>query len=225
MSLVVHEHELDLVSRTPETGLTRALARRLVDGALRPQERDDLARVTQIATLEEEGQNYVQIAPQLGWSVEKLRQWVQSDKYRLLRRYVAERALITDDVQAQDRRKKDRQRFDSNTGRALDYFDQAFRRHETTKLDQKTRAVLVRAGDFRDLDRAERATKLIAAAQGWLEPIPTSTKPKDLSPGVIQAQMQAIRAADNKEMVVRVTTASGETIEVGVRNQQAEDIA
>lgn len=191
----------------PKAGSTnRGLARRLMDGTLRPPEREDLARVEEIARLEEEGKQYREIAELLGWERDKLAAWVKTDKYRLLRRYVAERATLTDDASLTQRRAQERRKWDGYASKALDYFTQAFKQHP--RDDEKKG---IKAGAYVDLDRAERASRLIAGAQGWLDPLPQAAKPRTLTPGVIQAQMQAIRATDRRELVVRVET---QTVEI-----------
>ena len=200
----------------------RGLARRLMDQTLRPGEREDLRKVQIIADLEEQGHKYPYIARELGWDVDKLRGWVQTDKYRVLRKYCAERVLLIDDTQALQRRQGERKRFDANAVKALDYLDRAFARwtKDIKGIKHGVEQIVHRRGDFCDLDRAERATQLIAKAQGWTEPLPSSTKPRQLAPGVIQAQMQGMAAADRRETVVRITV--GETtVEVGNRSETA----
>jgi hypothetical protein len=194
-------------------GTNRGLVRRLLDGTLRPPERADYERVQQIAALEEEGKKYPEIAEALNLDTQYLYRWVQTAKYRLFRRHVSERSAMSDDVTKRQRQDAERRRFDANAHKALDYFDQAFARH--AKNNAKAG---IRAGDFKDLDRAERAAKIVAGAQGWLEPIPTREKPRELSAGVIQAQLSAMRAADKKELVVRIET---KTIEISAKSEEA----
>ena len=200
----------------------RGLVRRLLDGTLRPSEREDLRKAEQIAALEEEGHQYPMIAHELGTSVEWLRRWTQTEKYRVLRTHLAQRALIVDDVQAFQRRQQERKRFDANGVKALDYYDQAFKRHGNDVREKRgEKMVLVhRRGDFVDLDRAERAANLFAKAAGWTEPIPNTAKPRTLAPGVIQQQMTAMIATDRKETVVRVTVGDA-TVEIGSRETAA----
>ena len=198
---------------TPQSG-NRGLARRLMDGTLRPDERAYLEQVEAMAKLEAEGLKYPAIAEVTGLTHEKIMSMVRTEKYRLVRKYVADRELMQGDQQAQDRRRAERRRWDSNGGRALDYYDQAFRRHH-----KDIHAKGIKKGDFLDMDRAERAAKLFAESAGWTEPVAASTKPRDLKLGVIQAAMQGIAAADRKETVVRVTVT--ETIEVGQRQETA----
>lgn len=192
----------------------RGLARRLMDQTLRPPEQEYLERVEAIAALETEGLKYAAIAETLGLPHDKLIGLMRTDKYRLCRKYVADRARLAGDHHAQDRRRSERRRWDSNGGKALDYYDQAFRRH--TMTDKKKG---IAKGDFVDMDRAERAAQLFARSAGWTEPVPSHHKPKELKIGVIQQAMQAIRAADNRETVVRVTETT--TIEVGSRETAA----
>jgi len=200
----------------------RGLARRLMDGTLRPHEREDLRKVEQIAQLEEEGQKYPMIAHELGKDVEWIRRWVQTEKYRVLRAHIAQRSLIVDDVQAFQRRQHERKRFDANGVKALDYFDQAFKRYGNDVREERNGKMKLvhRRGDFVDLDRAERAANLFAKAAGWTEPIPNTAKPRTLPPGVIQGQMQAMLAADRRETVVRVTVGDA-TVEIGSRETAA----
>lgn len=196
--------DLDVVPKVRSTN--RGLARRLMDGALRPPEREDLARVEEIRRLEEEGLKGTEIAQALHWSEQRFRGWCATDKYRLLRRYVAERQAITDDGQLDQRNRQERRKWEGFGAKALRYFDQAFREHPR---DDKKRGI--RAGDYVDLDRAERAAKMIAGARGWLEPVAAASKAPTFAPSVIQATMDAIRATDRRELVVRVET---KTIEV-----------
>lgn len=203
---------LDAFALIPQS-MNRGIARRIMDGTLRPPERTYLERVEQIAALEDEGLRGPAIAEALGLELLKLRSLMATEKYRLFRKYVADRAQLQTDGHAQDRRRHERRRWDSNGGKALDYYDQAFRRHR--KGDPK-KGIL--KGDFVDLDRAERAAKLFAESAGWTEPVATTTKPKELKVGVIQQAMQAIGAADRRETVVRITTT--ETVEVGSRETQ-----
>lgn len=203
------------IALVPSSG-NRGLARRLMDQTLRPPERADLERVEEIARLEAEGLTYKPIAEVLGWTAEKLYGWVQTEKYRLLRKYVADRELLQGDQHAVDRRRAERRRWDSNGGKALDYFDQAFRRHTKDDVPEKGTKLRFKKGDFVDLDRAERAAKLFAESAGWTEPLTASAKPRDLKVGVIQGAMRAIAAADRKETVVRVTVGDT-TVEVGSR--------
>lgn len=197
------------IALVPQSG-NRGIARRLMDGTLRPPEREYLDRVEQIAALEAEGLTYPAIAEALGWETQKLAGWVRTDKYRLMRKYVADRELLQGDQHAADRRRAERRRWDANGGKVLDYYDQALRRHLS---DNKEKGY--KKGDFVDMDRAERAAKLFAESAGWTEPIPASTKPRELKVGVIQQAMAAMQATDRKETVVRITTT--ETIEVGSR--------
>jgi hypothetical protein len=196
-------------------GTNRGMAKRLLAGTLRPPEKEALARVEEILKLEAEGLKFPAIAELIGWPVEKLRKWVGSNTYQILQKYVADRALCEDDQAVHDRRRQERRRWDSNGAKALDYYDQAFRRHTSDDPEKKR----WKQGDFVDLDRAERAAQLFARSAGWTEPIPGHAKPKELKVGVIQGQMQAIAAADRRETVVRVTTTAdgGTSIEVGSR--------
>lgn len=200
-------HELSL---TPQSA-NRGLARRLMDGTLRPPEQQYLDKVERIAAFEAEGKYVPEIAEVLGEDADKLRGWMRTEKYRLFRKFVADRALLRSDGEAHDRRRAERRRWDSNGAKALDYYDQAFRRHP-----KDVKAKGIKKGDFVDLDRAERAAKLFAESAGWTEPVPTQQKPRDLKVGVIQQRMQGIAAADAKETVVRVTVGDT-TIEVGSR--------
>lgn len=216
MPVTLHdEFGLALSEKSPNRGL----ARRLLDNTLRPQEAQDLQRVETIARLEEEGQKYPAISRELGWEVDRLRAWVQTDKYRVLRKFVQERAVVRDDSQAFARRSQARRRFEANDARALDYFDQAFKRHgKDVKRPDGT--VLHRRGEYIDLDRAERAAMAIAKAMGWTEPQTAQAKPKSVPIGVIQGQMQGMAAADRRETVVRVTVGDT-TVEVGTRQEEA----
>lgn len=199
----------------PNSGLVR----RLVDNCLRPQEQTDLDKSTLILRLEAQGKTSKQIAAELAISYRLLKMYCRTQKHRVYARYLSGSMRVADahehETDAQLRRGKMRRLYDANDQNALDYVAFAYRRHG--RPDPKRG---VKAGDFIDPDRAERMTKQVIASQGWAEPIPTHAKPKDLAPGVIQAQMRAMRAADNKEMVVRVTTSAGETVEIGVREQQ-----
>lgn len=196
------------------TSTNKGVARRLLDGRLRPPEQQYLASVEQIAQLEDEGLSFATIAEAIGWETHKIYSFVATEKYRVFRKYIADRALFTTDAQAGDRRRAERRRWDANGGRALDYYDAAFRRH--TQDDDSPKPKYKR-GDFMDLDRAERAAQLFARSAGWTDPVPTHVKPKDLKVGVIQQAMRAIAAADRKETVVRIT----ETIEIGSRSETA----
>lgn len=206
---------LDAFELNPQA-TNRGLARRLLDQTLRPPEREYLAHVETIAALEDEGLKYPAIAETLGWPNEKLQCFARTDKFRLFRKYVQDRALLQGDTHAQDRRRAERRRWDSNAPKALDYFDTAFRRH--TK-DDDHKFPKFKKGDWVDPDRAERAAQLVARSAGWTEPVVATAKPKDLKVGVIQQAMHAIAAADRRETVVRITTT--ETIEVGQRETAA----
>lgn len=207
-------------------GKLHVLLKRLADGCLRPREQANLEKVAQIVKYEQEGKTQKQIAALLGMTKPMFDQYLRSQSFRIYRRYCMEarrnQGNAELDANAQQRRQTMRRRFDLHDGDALDYFAYAFRRH--TKIDV---AKKIRVGDFIEPDRAERATKLVAGAQGWLEPIPAHAKPKDLTPGVVQAQMKAVRAADSREMVVRVTVGDA-TVEVGTReaarDAQAEEV-
>lgn len=202
----LEDFEIALVPQSANRGI----ARRLMDGTLRPPEREYLDRVEQIAALEAEGLKYPAIAEAVGWDSQKLTGWIRTDKYRLMRKYVADRELLRGDQHATDRRRAERRRWDANGGKVLDYYDQALRRHLSDNAAKGHKK-----GDFVDMDRAERAAKLFAESAGWTEPIPASTKPRELKVGVIQQAMAAMQATDRKETVVRITTT--ETIEVGSR--------
>jgi hypothetical protein len=204
---------LDAFALEPQSQ-NRGLARRLMDQTLRPPEREYFARVEAIAALEDQGLKGAAIAETLGLPYLKLIGLMRTDKYRLCRKYLADRGRLAGDQHAHERRQSERRRWDANGGRALDYYDQAFRRH--TKGDPKKG---IAKGDFCDPDRAERAAQLFARSAGWTEPVPTHAKPKELTLGVIQQAMQAIRAADSRQTVVRVTETT--TIEVGSRSETA----
>lgn len=197
----------------------RGLARRLIDNTLRPLERQNLTFTETIAKLEDEGQKYPSIARELGWTTQKLRRWVQTDQYRVLRKFVQERSVIKSDHDALVRRQESRRRFDSNDTRALDYFDQAFKRFPKDVKNAQG-VIQHRRGEYVDLDRAERAAIVVAKAMGWTEPVATTAKPKALPIGVIQGQMQGMAAADRRETVVRVTVGDT-TVEVGTRQEEA----
>lgn len=202
------------IALVPQSG-NRGIARRLMDGTLRPPEREYLERVETIAAREAEGLLYPAIAETLGLEVPQLYGFTRTDKYRLFRKYVADRELLQGDQHATDRRRIERRRWDSNGGKALDYYDQAFRRHTADEVVEKGKKPRWKKGDFCDMDRAERAAKLFAESAGWTEPVAASTKPRELKVGVIQQAMAAMQATDRKETVVRITTT--ETIEVGSR--------
>lgn len=195
----------------------RGLAKRLMAGTLRPPEQAGLERCALVLKYESEGLKYPAIAELIGLHVDKLRKWTQSNTYQIFSTYLAERSLTEDDQAGADRRRANRRRFETNEAKALDYIDQAFRRH--TRDDKDGR---YKQGDYIDMDRAERMTQLVAKSAGWTEPLPGHAKPKELKVGVIQGQMQAIAAADRRETVVRITeTAQGTSIEVGSRETAA----
>lgn len=202
---------------TPQSG-NRGLARRLMDGALRPPEQQYLQQVEQVVQLEAEGLKYPAIAEVLNLTGEQMQRFVRTQKYRLVRKYVTDRALLQTDQQAADRRRAERRRWDANGAKALDYYDQAFRRYVKDDDPPKGQPPRFKKGDFCDLDRAERAAQLFARSAGWTEPVQAHAKPRDLKLGVIQQAMQGIAAADRKETVVRVTVT--ETIEVGQRDRE-----
>jgi hypothetical protein len=206
--------EFELV--LPTQSANRGLMRRLMDQTLRPPERQYLELVERIASLEDEGHAFPAIAEQIGWELQKLRQTTLTEKYRLVRKYVADRALLQTDGHAIDRRRAERRRWDAYGGKVLDYYDQALRRHLSDDPDATGgKRPRWKKGDYVDMDRAERVAKLYAESAGWLEPPTAQAKPKELKVGVIQQVMQAYGAADRRETVVRVTTT--ETIEVGSR--------
>ncbi len=195
----------------------RGLARRLMAGTLRPPEQIQFARVEEILKLERQGLKYPAIAEMIGMPVEKLRKWIGTTTYAIFQKYLGSRQLLDDDQAGHDRRRANRRRWETNEAKALDYYDQAYARH--TKDDKNGR---YKQGDYIDMDRAERASHLVAKSAGWTEPLPGHAKPKELKVGVIQGQMQAIAAADRRETVVRITeTAAGTQIEVGSRETQA----
>ena len=195
-------------------GQGRALARRLMDQTLKPDERAHLALVASIMALEEEGLQYPQIAARISLTLTKLTATMRTEKYRLCRQYLAGRQRLdawhNAEQIAQDRRREERLRWEANGSHALDYYEQAFRRHVVANEKKG-----VQAGDFVNMDRAERGAQLFAKSAGWTEPVATALKPKELKVGVIQQAMQAIAAADRRETVVRITTT--ETVEVGRR--------
>jgi len=195
-------------------GMSRAFARRLMDQTLKPEERTHLALVASIMAFEDEGLTHRQMAERLPLPLVKLDAVMKTQKYRLCRQYLAGRQRLdaghNAEQIAQDRRREERIRWEANGSHALDYYEQAFRRHP---IANEKKGVLV--GDFVDMDRAERGAQLFAKSAGWTEPVATALKPKELKVGVIQQAMQAIAAADRRETVVRITTT--ETVEVGSR--------
>jgi hypothetical protein len=213
MSLVpvsesIESHALAIHKSSP----SKSIAQRLADGCPTAKEREELELTAQITACEDAGLTRAKQATRLGMTKIKLEQFVQSEKYRVYRKFLAEQQATSEDDLSALRRQESRRRFDKHDQNALRYFDQAFKTADMDELDAKGR-VIRKKGDFLDLDRAERASLLVAKAQGWTEPLPTVTKPKELKGGVIQQAMQAIAAADRRETVVRIT----QTIEVGSR--------
>lgn len=198
-------------------GPTQAFVRRLVDGALRPSEKAEFARVQQLMRLEEDALLQKDIAPQLGMTPVQLRNWQKTDRYRLMRKMIEEQVHAPDDEEkSAAQRASERRRYDAHAKDANDYFDVAFRRHAVS--DPKKG---IKAGDFVDLDRAERAANKLAASQGWTEPLPAYVKPRELPAGVVQSTMAAIAATDRRELVVRVTKTT-ETTEIAARAEREE---
>lgn len=200
-------------------GPTQAFVRRLADGAMRPSEKAEFARLQQLMRLEEDDLYQKDIAPQLGMTPIALRQWQKTDRYRLMRKFIEEQVHAPDDEEkSAAQRSSERRRYDAHAKDANDYYDVAFRRHAVGDAKKG-----IKPGDFVDLDRAERAAKQLAASQGWLEPLPAYVKPRELPAGVVQSTMAAIAATDRRELVVRVTkTTTTETTEMAARAEREE---
>lgn len=206
----------EFVPRPPAVASTnRGLARRLMTNTLRPPERQDLELVARIAQLEQEGLTFRPMAELLGMPFPKLVKYTGTEKYRLFREYLQQQAQHPDESAASEKRRAERWQWDAFGGNALDYYRQAYRRH--TKDDP---AKGIKAGDYVDKDRAERASQLYAKSAGWTEPVPGVAKPKELKVGVIQGQMLAIAAADRKETVVRIVTTQDGTTAVEVARHE-----
>ena len=180
----------------------RGLVRRLIDGALKPDERMLLDRVELILGLEHDGLKMPAIAKELGLTTDKLRAWTRTEQYRIFRKYLAERQVAVDDASEHDRRRRRRREWERFGDDVLAYYRSALKRD--------------RKGAFVDPDRAERAAKLYAQGEGWDQPSPVAAKPREMKAHLIQAQMAAIAAADRNETVVRVTVGDT-TVEVGSR--------
>jgi hypothetical protein len=178
--------ELVLHEKSP----THGLLRRLTDGTLRPKERDALARIQAVQAGEERGQSMAKIAEGLGIKLPNLRAFTQTDQYRAMTRYLAEQDRHPTPVAAADRRATDRAEWNAMSPQALAFYRKAFREDE--------------AGEYLDVDRAERAAKLIADGQGWTTPEPSAPKPPTIKIGVIQTQMSGIAAADRRETIIQV---------------------
>jgi hypothetical protein len=175
-----------------------------MDASLLPAEREELARAEQIMAAEEEGLGQEAIAERCGLPFEKFRAFLRTQKYRIYRKYLSEQLAVAEDDLSADRKRSERRRWDKHAKNALDYYDQAFRRH-TASLKIKGRPPIAK-GDFVDPDRAERAAQMVAKAQGWTEPVAAHAKPRDLKVGVIQQRMDGIAAADRRETVVTPVT-------------------
>jgi hypothetical protein len=207
----VESFALDLTSVSSTTGL----ARRLADGCPTAKDRAELAFAAEILGYEEQGLTRAKVIQKLGPALEnKYLGFLRTKKFRVYRKFLAEQQATDGDQLAAEQRRIDRQRYDAHAQNALKYFDQAYRVTDEDVLDPKTRRVLIKKGEFVDLDRAERASLLVAKSQGWTEPLPSREKPKELKSDVIQQAMQAIAATDRRETVVRITE---RTIEVGSR--------
>lgn len=161
----------------------RGLARRLVDGVLRPDERKAFERTIGVLRLRERGLSLRAIAVELHTTEDALKKFTARGVFRTVAQYLREQTSTPDDPRMQSiRQREERRRWDEFAPDALDYLDAAFEKDAN--------------GEYVDPDRAERAAYRVAKSQGWMDPEPPPARRVEIKAGIIQEKMRAISESD-----------------------------
>lgn len=178
-----------------------SLARRLEDGTLTSAESAALTRTRFLVEKRREGWKMAHIAEALHVSPKSLAAFVGTGQFRVMARWMQEKAKAPDDVAKIERARDERERLELMGPKALDYLESCFDRDKD--------------GKYVSRQDAKFATTFLGKSKGWDEP-EGGKRQIDVKVGVIQKQQRAIAESDKAFHGAVVVEAEGQRVMVAL---------